>query len=190
MKIIVGLGNPGPEYVNTRHNAGFMVIERLALRHGLGSPLSGKHKFHAICLEGLIAGERCLLVEPMTYMNKSGASVGEAMAFYKSDVKKDLLIIVDDLYLPSGRIRIRGDGGTAGHNGLADIERVLGTKSYPRLRVGIDPPGRIKQVDYVLGKFTPQQAASVDLALHRACDAIEMWVKEGLGKAMSIYNAE
>jgi PTH1 family peptidyl-tRNA hydrolase len=190
MKLIVGLGNPGPEYAQTRHNAGWMVIEQLALRHGMGLPGSAKEKFHAACREGQIKGERAILIQPLTYMNRSGLSVGEAVTFYKADIQKDLMILVDDLYIPTGRIRLRGDGGTAGHNGLADIEKVLGTKSYPRLRIGIDPPGRMKQVDYVLGRFTPAQAAALDLALHRSCDAIEMWAKEGLAKAMTVYNAE
>jgi PTH1 family peptidyl-tRNA hydrolase len=186
MKLVVGLGNPGPEYAQTRHNAGFMVIERLAARHGISGV---KSKFHAAVVEGLVAGERCVLLEPMTYMNRSGLSVGEAAAFYKLPVE-DVLIVVDDIALPVGRIRVRKEGSAGGHNGLADIERALGTKAYPRLRIGIDaPPGRIPQRDYVLGRFSEPQLDLLKPAIEKACDAIECWIKEGIDAAMNRYNA-
>jgi len=186
MKLIVGLGNPGPEYARTRHNAGFMVVDRLAARHALGGD---KAKFHGLTLDGRVAGDKCLLLKPMTYMNKSGLSVGEAVTFFKLDPEADVLVLVDDIALPTGSIRLRASGGAGGHNGLKDIQRVLGGNTYPRLRIGIDAPGRIPQIDYVLGKFSDDQTAALLPALDRACDAIECWISQGIEKAMSLYNA-
>lgn len=185
MKLIVGLGNPGSEYAMTRHNAGFMVLQRLANRHGLSGARS---KFHSGVLEGLIAGDKCLLLQPTTYVNRSGLAVSEAMNFYKLE-PADLLVVVDDVALPCGRMRLRAEGSAGGHNGLADIERALGTIAYPRLRIGIDAPGMIPQKDYVLGRFSPEQWDVVEPALERACDAIECWIAEGIDKAMSTFNA-
>ena len=186
MKLIVGLGNPGRDYVGTRHNAGFMVLDRLATRHGLSE---AKSKFHGGVLDGRIGGDKCVLLQPTTYMNRSGLSVGEASAFYKVE-PEDILIVVDDVALPIGKIRMRGSGGAGGHNGLSDIQRVLGTHAYPRLRIGIDAPGRIPQVDYVLGKFTKSQQSELGPALDRAADAIECWVEHGLETTMTRYNGE
>lgn len=187
MKLIVGLGNPGREYQDTRHNAGFLVLDRLAVRHGLHG---AKTKFHAGVLEGSIAGERCVLMQPTTYMNRSGLAVGEAAAFYKLD-PSDLLIAVDDVALPLGRIRLRGEGSAGGQNGLADIERALGTTKYPRLRFGVDmPPPRVARRDWVLSRFREEDKATLLPTLDRACDAIESWIKNGLEKTASLFNAE
>jgi PTH1 family peptidyl-tRNA hydrolase len=185
MKLIVGLGNPGPQYAQTRHNAGFMVLDRLAQRHGLAGP---KAKFHAVTLDGSIASQRCVLLQPVTYMNRSGLAVAEAVAFFKLDLP-DLLIVVDDVALPCGRIRLRPEGSAGGHNGLSDIERALGTAAYPRLRIGIDAPGRIAQADYVLGRFAPDQWPKLDAALDRACDAVECWIKTDITQAMTQFNS-
>ena len=185
MKLIVGLGNPGPDYAKTRHNVGFMAVDRLAQRHGLSG---AKTKFHAGVLEGPVAGEKCLLMQPVTYMNRSGKAVAEAANFYKLALD-DVLIIVDDVALPCGKLRLRKSGSAGGHNGLTDIERALGSNAYPRLRIGIDPPGRIPQVDYVLGKFTREQQDQIDQALDKACDMVESWIGEGIEKTMSVFNA-
>jgi len=185
MKLIVGLGNPGPEYAKTRHNVGFMVLDRLAVRHQITGVRS---KFHAGVLEGAIAGQRCVLMQPTTYMNRSGLSVGEAVAFYKLE-PADVMIVVDDVALPCGRIRMRAEGSAGGHNGLSDVERALGTPAYPRLRIGVDTPGRIPQTDYVLGKFTGQQWPLVEAAIDRSCDAIACWITEGIAKAMTKFNS-
>lgn len=185
MKLIVGLGNPGAQYAKTRHNVGFMAVDRLAQRHAITGP---KHKFQARVLEGPLAGEKCVLVQPLVYMNRSGRSVAEAVRFYKLALE-DVLVIVDDVALPCGAIRLRKAGSAGGHNGLSDIERALGTSDYPRLRIGIDPPGRIPQVDYVLGRFSPEQAEAIDRALEEGCDAIEAWIGEGIDKAMTAFNA-
>jgi len=185
VKLIVGLGNPGSDYTKTRHNAGFMALDRLASRHGLAG---AKTKFHSGVLDGQIAGSRCILLQPMTFMNRSGLAVGEAVHFYKLDPSVDLLVVVDDVALPLGQIRLRQEGGSGGHNGLVDIERALGTAAYPRLRIGIDPPGRVPQADYVLGRFTRDQLDKLDGALDRACDAAECWLRDGIAKAMSLHN--
>jgi peptidyl-tRNA hydrolase, PTH1 family len=185
MKIIVGLGNPGSEYVKTRHNAGFMAIERLAQRHGVSGV---KTNFHAGVLDGLVAGHRCLLVQPMTFMNRSGLTVAEAVNFYKLDLT-DLLIIVDEAALDVGAIRLRATGSAGGHNGLRDIEDRLGTQDYPRLRIGVSSPTRASRKDFVLGRFSEEQLADLDPALNRACDAVECWLDDGIDKAMSLYNA-
>ena len=186
MKLIVGLGNPGPEYVKTRHNAGFMVLDRLAARHNL---TGAKARFHAGVLDGLIGGQRCTLVQPMTFMNRCGLAVGEAVQFYKVDPEAELMIVLDDVALPAGRVRVRAEGGTGGHNGLADIERALGSCAFPRLRLGIDAPGMVPQVDYVLGRFSPAQLERLEPAIDRACDAIECWLGQGIDKAMSLFNS-
>jgi len=190
MKLIVGLGNPGPEYDHTRHNVGFVVLDRLARRHA--TPHNGsvaKARFHGSLLEGQIDGERVLLLKPLTFMNRSGLSIGEAVSFYKIDAATDLLVIVDDVALSCGSIRLRADGSAGGHNGLADVEQKLGTSTYARLRIGIDQPGQIPQKDYVLGRFRPDQQAALEPALEEAVQAAECWSTRGINEAMNRFNA-
>jgi PTH1 family peptidyl-tRNA hydrolase len=187
VKLIVGLGNPGAEYARTRHNAGFMVVDRLADRHASGS--SARQKFHALSVEAPVAGVgKVLLMKPMTYMNRSGLAVGEAVRFFKLDPAEDLLVVVDEVALPAGSLRLRGSGSAGGHNGLADIERALGTRGYARLRVGVDAPGGVPQADYVLGRFSPEQWDRVEPALERAGDCAEAWLSEGVVSAMNKFN--
>jgi len=186
MRLIVGLGNPGSEYAKTRHNAGFMAIERLAQRYHLTGT---KSKFHASVLEGRIDGHRVALMQPTTFMNRSGLSASEALRFYKLQAH-DMMVLVDDIALPMGRMRLRPEGSAGGHNGLKDIEQKLATATYPRLRLGIDPPGRVPQVDYVLHKFSPDQIRKLDPMLDRACDAITCWLADGIELAMTRYNSE
>ncbi|MCK4874140.1 MAG: aminoacyl-tRNA hydrolase [Phycisphaerales bacterium] len=187
MKLIVGLGNPGRQYKGTRHNAGFMAVDRLARRH-VAPGATPRSRFHAGLMEARIHDEKCLLMQPTTYMNRSGQAVGEAVRFYRLAVEDDLMIVVDDVALPCGVIRLRPIGSGGGHNGLADIEHHLGTIEYPRCRVGIDPPGQVVQHDYVLGRFTPEQKVLVDEAIERACDAIECWVIQGIDETMNQFN--
>jgi len=188
MRLIIGLGNPGSEYHLTRHNVGFMVLDRLAQQHGLSSQRP-RLRFESATLEGEVAGQHCLLLEPQTYMNRSGRAVRAAVDFYKLS-PADLLIVVDDVALPVGRIRMRSEGSAGGHNGLSDIEAHLGTTAYPRLRIGIDPPpANIPQADYVLSRFTEPQLDALKPALARACDAISCWLTAGIEKAMTLYNA-
>jgi PTH1 family peptidyl-tRNA hydrolase len=186
VKLIVGLGNPGPEYDRTRHNVGFDVVDRLARRHADASP--ARNKFNGLLLEANIGGERLMLLKPLTYMNRSGQAVAEAVRFHKLDVAKDVLVIADDLALGCGVIRLREQGSAGGHNGLADIERLLGTDAYPRLRIGIDPPKAVPQASYVLGVFRPDQRERVEPALEEAVKAAECWATDGLATAMNRFN--
>lgn len=185
MKLIVGLGNPGAQYSQTRHNVGFTVVERLAARHGLSG---AKSRFHGEFVYGPMAGQKCLLLRPTTYMNRSGLAVAEAVHFYQLDPGVDLLVVVDDVALPCGRLRLRGSGGTGGHNGLADVTRALGTENYARLRIGVDSPGHICATDYVLGKFTAAQFEIMQDVLDTACDAVACWIAEGIDRAMNKFN--
>jgi PTH1 family peptidyl-tRNA hydrolase len=200
MKLVVGLGNPGREYVGTRHNIGFEVLDHLAVKLGwVGAPSEfdrlARNKFEGLALDGpgpggSSGGEKLLLLKPMTYMNLSGRSVQAAMAFYQLG-PADVLVVLDEMALPCGKIRLRAGGSDGGHNGLKDIQRALGTTQYPRLRVGIDPPPpRVPGRDYVLGKFTEAQRDPARRAVSRSCDAIVAWAKDGIEKAMNVYNAE
>jgi PTH1 family peptidyl-tRNA hydrolase len=188
MKLIVGLGNPGRQYDKTRHNAGYMVVDRLAEKLAPGAP--AKAKFNSTLTEGKLGQEQVLLMKPTTYMNRSGAAIAEAVRFYKLEPAKDLLVIVDDVYLPSGSLRLRPGGGAGSHNGLSDIERALGTETYPRLRIGVDaPPPFIDQADYVLGRFTDEQLTLITPAIAKAAEAAELFVQQGLDAAMNRFNA-
>lgn len=197
MKIIVGLGNPEGRYARTRHNAGFMVIDRLWKRH---APRAiARARFHAAGIDADLSrggkSERCMLLKPTTYMNRSGLCVGEACAYLKLDVGTQLLVVVDDLYLPVGAIRVKPGGGAGGHNGLADIDRALGTQEYPRLRVGVGlrpgggKPPLMDQADFVLSGFTEEEAGDLEASIERAADACEVYAVSGLEAAMNQYNA-
>lgn len=185
MKLIVGLGNPGRKYAGTRHNVGFEVIAELARRHGSERPRS---RFHGEILETAIEYEKTILLCPLTYMNASGQSVREAVDFYKLSLD-DLLVICDDLNLPTGRLRLRPGGSAGGQNGIKDIIRCLGSQQFSRLRLGIDrPPPRWDPSDYVLGKFDEEQSAVMEQAIPRAANAAERWVAKGIQTAMNEYN--
>lgn len=200
MKLVIGLGNPGREYVGTRHNVGFEAVEQIALRLGwIGKAeqfaTMARAKFDGLALDGTVSlhsgpAEKLLLLEPMTYMNLSGRSVRAALDFFQLS-PVDLMIVLDDVALPCGKIRVRSGGSSGGHNGLKDIERVLGTDQYPRLRIGVDaPPPRVPQRDYVLGRFTPDQRKAADTALGRAAGAVMTWMEKGISAAMNVFNAE
>lgn len=187
MKLIVGLGNPGPEYARTRHNAGFMAIDRLAARHAPTE--TPRSRFAGLAIECMVKGERTLLLKPLTYMNRSGQSVSQALNFFKLDAARDLLILVDEAAIDVGLIRLRPSGSDGGHNGLADVERALGTQDYPRLRIGIGPrPPVISLHDFVLGRFSEAELATIAPAIEKACDASEMFITSGLEAAMNKYN--
>jgi PTH1 family peptidyl-tRNA hydrolase len=188
MKLIVGLGNPGPEYAGTRHNVGFDVIDRLARRFAPGA--APRSKFAGLAIDAEIGDEKCMLLKPMTFMNLSGRSVLEAMQFFKLEASRDLLVIVDDLALPCGSIRLRPDGSSGGHNGLSDIGLKLGSNYWARLRIGIDPRGRVRQSDYVLGKFSPDQQPLADASMAEAALAAEAWATKGLQEAMNRFNTK
>lgn len=193
MKLIVGLGNPGPQYARTRHNAGFMAVDALVQKHGKGEPV--KSRFQAATSECTIGGERCLFLKPTTFMNLSGQSVGEAVRFFKIDPAQDVVVVVDDLYLPTGAVRLRPGGGTGGHNGLESITRLLGTDAYPRLRIGVGlqpeggKPPFMDQADFVLGRFTDDEEPLLRGALDKSIAAVETFVTRGLTHAMNQSNA-
>jgi peptidyl-tRNA hydrolase, PTH1 family len=200
MRVIVGLGNPGREYVATRHNVGFDVIDALAQRLGwVSGPAEfdrlARSKFDGLTMDGPLSlpsgsTEKLLLLKPLTFMNLSGRAVQQTMAFYNL-TPPEVLVVLDDVALPCGRLRLRAGGSSGGHNGLKDIEQALGTSQYPRLRIGIDaPPPRIPQKDYVLGRFTDAQRKQLDPAVTRACGAIITWIERGIESAMSQFNAE
>ena len=187
MKLVVGLGNPGIEYAKTRHNAGFMAVDRLAERHAPGAVPRGR--FNAACFEAFIAGEKCLLMKPTTYMNRSGQSVGEAVRFYKIEPPSDLIVIVDEVAFPIGHIRVRAGGGTAGHNGLKDIDRVLGGAVYPRVRIGIgNKPVLMNQADWVLSRVTEHEWPEFEDSIRDAADAVEVMLADGVDAAMNRFN--
>ncbi len=186
MKLIVGLGNPGSEYDQTRHNIGFMVADVLAGR--FGTEIRRK-KFGALTEEVTDGFNKLLLVKPQQYMNRSGRSVGEAAAFYKLD-PADILVVTDDLALDVGRIRLRARGSAGGHNGLKDIIAALGTDAFARLRVGIGSRGTRRGADYVLSRFSADERAVIETTVKTAADAALCWAREGAEPAMTKYNAK
>jgi PTH1 family peptidyl-tRNA hydrolase len=194
MKLVVGLGNPGPEYVGTRHNIGFDVLDELATKGGWTRDRSdfdrlARSKFDGLAMDGSIGAEKVLMLKPLTFMNLSGKSVQAARAFYQLVPQTDILIVLDDVALPTGRLRLRKSGSSGGHNGLKDIERVLSTQDYARLRIGIDAPAaRVPQRDYVLGRFSAEQREKLNPTIDRACSAIVTWIERGIETAMNQFN--
>ena len=188
MKLVVGLGNPGPEYDNTRHNVGFEVVDRVARRWADPAASVARNKFSGLLLEAMIDEEKLLLLKPLTFMNLSGQAISEAVHFYKLSPEDDLLVIVDDTALACGSLRLKPGGGSGGHNGLNDTSQRLGTDKWARLRIGIDPPGDIPLTNYVLGRFRPEQKILVEPTLDDAADAVAIWAKQDLDSAMNQFN--
>lgn len=184
VKLIVGLGNPGPKYLWTRHNAGFIVLDRFAALAGI--QISRK-SFSGLYGEGDFKGNRLLLLKPLTYMNLSGRSVAEALRFHKLD-PADTIIIHDDLDIPFGQIKCKADGGHGGHNGLRSLHQELGSGGYNRLRAGIGRPAGGNMADYVLTNFSKDEMISLPQLVDGIVDALEMMITEGLPKTMSLYN--
>ena len=187
MKLIAGLGNPGREYARSRHNIGYCVADELARRWSISLDRHNP-RFDALAGDGPIAGARTLLLKPTTYMNLSGRSVAAALNFYKLDPLADLLVVLDDLDLPIGRVRLRATGSAGGHHGLEDIIRHIGTDALARLRVGIGRVHKDATVAHVLGAFAPDERDLIADAITRAADAAECWLREGLTAAMDKYN--
>jgi PTH1 family peptidyl-tRNA hydrolase len=184
VKIVVGLGNPGQQYSTTRHNIGFMAVDELARRWGINGWKSRK--------EALIAEHRgketVLLVKPQTYMNLSGVAVGELARWYKVAVE-DIIIIFDDMDLPTGRLRLRMKGGSGGHRGIESLLTHLEKDSFPRVRVGIGrPPTGWQVVDYVLSSFTAEEQPLLREAIDKAAEATESIIDQGMNKAMNLHN--
>jgi len=185
-RLIVGLGNPGKQYERTRHNIGFTAVERLSSKHGLTFKKSVK--LQGDLAEGMISGVPCLLLKPLTYMNLSGESVAQAMRYHSVELAH-LLVIVDDVAIPMGQTRLRIDSGSGGHNGLKSIEEHLQTNQYARLRLGVgDRREGIDLASHVLGKFTEEEQKLVPALLERAVEAAELFIINGLTRAMDFAN--
>ena len=183
IRLIAGFGNPGAEYAATRHNIGFMVVDHLAAQSGAAWEKSSKWE---------AATAKCgdaLLVKPMSYMNRSGQPLQAIAHFYKIE-PQEILMIVDDHSLPLGRIRIRPNGGTGGHNGIESVIVEIGTEEIPRLRIGIGAPPVHGSVDYVLGRFFEEEQAAVKLSIERAAEAVKCAIDNGLISAMNTFNSE
>jgi PTH1 family peptidyl-tRNA hydrolase len=184
--LVVGLGNPGSEYARTRHNAGFLVIERLAGRFGFEWVY--EKKFNARVARGERGGSRVLLAQPQTYMNSSGEAVGALVSYFRVPLKR-LMVAVDDADLPLGELRLRPRGSSGGHHGLESVAEHLGAQDYARQRIGIGRQGGQREItDYVLGRFSATEAALIDKVLTVASDQAECWLDAGIQKAMSQFN--
>lgn len=185
MKLIVGLGNPGPSYRNTRHNIGFAVVAELSDRHHVRGRLRGP----AVVGEAIISGQPVVLGQPVTFMNLSGRAVVSLRRSYNVRALEDLLVVCDDMDLPLGVIRLRERGSAGGHNGLKSIIESLGTDGFPRVRVGIGrPPPWEDPVEYVLKSFRPEERELAEVAVRMAADAAECWIENGATETMNHYN--
>lgn len=185
--LIVGLGNPGAEYENTRHNAGFLVLERLAGRYRCG--WSHERKMQSRLAKVLVMGRNVWLSQPQTFMNLSGDAVGRLVDYYQVGAEQ-LMIVVDDADLPLGQLRLRPSGSSGGHHGLESIENRLGSRIYARQKIGI---GRVSSGEreirnYVLGKFATDEKRVLDQVLDRAADQLEDWLQRGIQGAMNQFN--
>jgi PTH1 family peptidyl-tRNA hydrolase len=181
----VGLGNPGKQYVGTRHNVGFAVIDSLA-----SSPTAGRFqsRFQAQICEMMEGEQKVLLVKPETFMNLSGRCVREIVDFYNLEID-DLMIICDDINLPLGKLRIRPKGSHGGHNGLRDIQSHLGTQDYARLKIGVGANDEKKDLsDHVLGKFRPSEKPAIEDAIALSAQAVALWIAQGLDVSMNRFN--
>lgn len=187
MYIIVGLGNPDKKYMNTRHNIGFAVIDAIAEKNDI---VVGEKKHKAVIGKGIVAGQKAVLVKPLTYMNLSGESVRSVIDFYKVDEKSELIVISDDVSLDMGQIRIRKRGSDGGHNGLKNIIMHLGHDAFIRVRMGVgEKPPRMDLADYVLGHFSAKEREVMNEGARTATLAIETVIAEGPDAAMNRYNA-
>jgi PTH1 family peptidyl-tRNA hydrolase len=185
VKLVVGIGNPGRRYEGTRHNAGFVVVDRLAARHGVD--LRNSRLYNAETGRGRIAGEKVALAKPRSYVNLSGPVVAKLARDLDAEAE-DVLVVCDDLALPVGTIRLREGGSHGGHNGLRSVLGVLGTTEVPRLRLGIGDARGGDAADYVLARFGRAEAETMDEVYDRAADCVEAWVREGPVAAMNRYN--
>lgn len=184
-KIVVGLGNPGKEYVNTRHNMGFWCVDRLAAEHAI--ILAQRHR-HTVLGEGLVKNVPVVLAKPRTFVNNSGRAITSLLAAYRASAS-DLLVIYDDMDLPQGEIRLRSTGSSGGHNGIKSIIAVVGTQTFSRLRIGIGrPPMGKNETEHVLGTMCPQELEKTDEVVSDAVKAATCVLAEGIGVAMNRFN--
>lgn len=186
MYVVVGLGNPGKRYKDTRHNIGFNVIDLLGQRNKINL---NKTKFQSIYGEGFIRGNKVILMKPQTYMNNSGISVREIYDFHKLNIK-NIIVIVDDIDIEFASIRIRGKGSAGSHNGLKSIIKHLGSKEFPRIKVGIGEKRHPSQnlADFVLSKFSQEEIIDINNSIEIAAEATEFIIKDGINKAMNQFN--
>jgi len=188
MKLVVGLGNPGKQYERTRHNVGWMVLERCCEKRGVEWP--GKKKLEARYAFHGLGKEQICFVEPLTYMNESGQSVRQFLDFYQVEAP-DVLVLCDEMQLPVGQLRLKPGGSSGGQKGLESVIRHLGTQQFPRLRVGIGmPPPFMDAADWVLGRFGGDDEKAIAEAVEKAADAVDSWVREGVEKTQQRYNAK
>ena len=186
MKVVCGLGNPGPEYDNTRHNVGWWLVDRLAADWDLG-PF--KRRGPALEASGRVGAQRVLLIKPQTYMNRSGSALGALSRADEFDVARDLLVVVDDAAIELGRLRFRPSGSAGGHNGLKSVEAALGTRAYARLRIGVGPvPPGIDLSDFVLAPMKRSDEKAVLERFDDAVDGVRVWLEEGIEAAMNRHN--
>jgi peptidyl-tRNA hydrolase, PTH1 family len=187
LKLIAGLGNPGPEYRETRHNVGFIVADVLVDRWGVNG--QWREQFNALQIKHFRGDDQVVVMKPLTFMNLSGQAVQATAAFYKIE-PADVFIVTDDVALPLGRLRARRDGGAGGHNGLKSVIQHLGTQAFPRMRVGVGRgEGDCDLSDHVLGRFDASERDTVSAAVLRAADATEMFISEGIERVMNAFNA-
>ncbi|MED4533446.1 aminoacyl-tRNA hydrolase [Metabacillus fastidiosus] len=185
MKLIIGLGNPGKQYESTRHNVGFMAIDQLSDR--LNIPLD-RTKFNGLYGIGHISGEKVILLKPLTYMNLSGECIHPLMEYYEVD-DDEIVVIYDDLDIPTGKIRLRTKGSAGGHNGIKSMIHHLGTQQFNRVRVGIDRPSNGMTItDYVLGRFTEEEQADIQSAIKQSAEACEKWLTTDFNQVMNEFN--
>ncbi len=184
--LIAGLGNPGPKYENTRHNAGFRAVDALADRAGVSIR---RVKFHALTAVAEVGGQGALLMKPTTYMNLSGEAVGEAARYYKLPPER-VLVLSDDVSLPPGKLRLRRGGSAGGHNGLKSVIQHLGSDQFPRLKIGVGgkPRPDYDMADWVLSGFHGEDARTMDESVQRAAEAVETLLAEGFDRAMNQFN--
>ncbi len=188
MYLIVGLGNPGRKYENTRHNAGFMAIDALAEKFGISVK---ENKYKALIGSGAIEGQKVILCKPQTYMNLSGEAVGELAHFYKLDPDMDIIVMFDDISLDPGYIRIREKGSAGGHNGIKSLIQHLGTESFSRIKIGVGKkPDGWDLADYVLGQFSKEDLGEIDEALKDVIDSLVLMIKDETKEAMNRYNGK
>lgn len=187
MYVIAGLGNPGGRYEKTRHNVGFDVIDLLADQYHIRV---AERKCHALCGSGIIGGQKALLVKPQTFMNASGESIAAILNYYKLEPRERLIVIVDDISLEPGRLRIRRKGSAGGHNGLKSIIERCGTQDFMRIKVGVGAkPPEWDLVDHVLGRFSKQDRALAEEAMEQAAEAASMLAQGRVDEAMNRFNA-
>ncbi len=186
MKLVAGLGNPGPRYADSRHNIGYLVVDELARRWA--ADVARYHRdFEGLIGEAQALGQRVLLLKPTTFMNLSGRSVAAVRRFYKL-ATSDVLVIHDDLDLPVGQLRIRAYGSAGGHKGMTDVLQQLATDEVPRLRIGIDKVHPSATVEYVLSRFEPDERPLIETAVTTAADAVACWLRAGIDAAMNQFN--